>query len=629
MREDPSTRERFRLALCAWEIGRIRSGFGAKVGGLGAVLEELPAALAAAAARRDLDLAVDVLSPCFAHYDRSRLVRETRAIPVSIEGHRFSFEVFTHRFEETFRLAGEDVPFVVRAVYFWDPGQLHWTAPGILYPTDPWLGAKLHAAVSQAMAGWIAAADYDTVHLHDYHVGLVPFYLDPERFSRMPVHLTIHNATYQGVVPLIDGGFSTLDRLNLPGERLFHRYFDHFDRINLLKAAVLRVHELGGRVTTVSGDLEGTWGYAAELRESAAVLRARAAAQKGEPPTEVFVPNRFLDVLEKIPVAGITNGLDRRNRPEHLPELRAEVLRRLRDARGPGRPLFRNPDVEAEMLARDHTFSAGNLEPRETLRRLLYLEAFDHPIWGYPILFTAVGRLVEQKNLGLVADVADRVFAEDPQVRFVVVASAPDGDAAGKATEGRFRDLELRYPGRFRFLPEFDPVLSRLVLADGDFCLVPSRFEPCGLVDYEASLLGTIVVGRRTGGLAKVADCAWLYDWLDTGDTAGEARAFLGAIRAAVGRFRFDPDGHRAMMHRAMTIDASWNRSADAYLDLYEFGRTMKGWKAERSALLERFAAGLGHRRRAFDRFFAPGYAEYGDWYDWDLRATLDRTRKG
>ena len=31
--------KRLRLALCAWEIGRLSSGFGTKVGGLGGVVE--------------------------------------------------------------------------------------------------------------------------------------------------------------------------------------------------------------------------------------------------------------------------------------------------------------------------------------------------------------------------------------------------------------------------------------------------------------------------------------------------------------------------------------------------------------------------------------------------------------
>ena len=116
-------------------------------------------------------------------------------------------------------------------------------------------GVRLYATVGQAMAGYIAQGDFDIVHLHDYHVGLVPFYLGDAYLQSVPVYLTIHNATYQGITPLKGGGYSTLDYINLPGEKLFHKYFDFFNNLNLLKACMLKVHEIGGKITTVSGDL--------------------------------------------------------------------------------------------------------------------------------------------------------------------------------------------------------------------------------------------------------------------------------------------------------------------------------------------------------------------------------------
>jgi len=258
----------------------------------------------------------------------------------------------------------------------------------------------------------------------------------------------VHNATYQGVTPIPGGGYATLDSVQLPGEKLFFKYFEHFDRINLMKGAILKVHESGGRVTTVSGDLDGTWGYAAELRQSHASLLAQAAAQKGGPPLAVLVPNGHLDLFEKVPVAGITNGLSGTNRPERLPELRASELRRQQRLRGPARPLFRHPMVQAEMLARDHTYDADRLEVRAGLKRLLHLEAFGEDPRDDPVLLTVVGRLVAQKNLGLVAEVAERALALDPGVKLVVLASAPRGDPEGRAVQGAFAALAAARPDR-------------------------------------------------------------------------------------------------------------------------------------------------------------------------------------
>jgi glycogen synthase len=604
--------KKLRVAMPAWEIGRSGTGLGAKVGGLGVIVEELPPELVKAADKQGLDLEIETLSPCFAYYDRSQLTKVDLSLPVTIAGHTFNFEVYEHIFPD-----GQKV------VYFWDEWQLNWTTPTAIYPTDPHLGLTLYAAVSQAMAGYIKQGNFDTVHLHDYHVGLTPFYLGDDYLEEVPVHFTIHNATYQGVTPLVDGGYGALYRINLPGEKLFHKYFDFFDNLNLMKACMLKVHETGGKITTVSGDIAGTWGYAAELKESHASLWAKAYAQKGSPPGEVFVPNRHLELFEKLPIAGITNGMGDRNRPENLPELKADVLEKMQEKRGPSKPIFDNPTAQVEMLSKDHNFDVGRLAVKAELKRLLHLEAFGtEPVWD-PILITAVGRLVDQKNLGLVAEIIERTLAYDNGTKFVILASAPEGDASGKASEADFFRLAYLYPSRVYFNNSFNLPLSKLILAGGDFSLIPSRFEPCGLVDYESSLLGNVVVGRATGGLTKVRHCAYLYEWLDISDRAGEANAFLGQIKAAIDTYRHNPDRHTELLRTAMAIDASWDSSAAQYVNMYRYGLLIKKWQAERQKLLEKFATSLKKERDMFDEFFIPARAEYGDKFNWELKATL------
>lgn len=607
--------KRLRVAMPAWEIGRVSTGLGAKIGGLAVVVEELPPELVKAAARQGIELEVVTLSPCFAYIDRKRLTPSNLRLPATLSGHTFEFEVYEHVFPD-----GQ------KTVYFWDDFQLNWTTPTAIYPSDPQMGLRLYASVCQAMAGYIRQGDFQTIHLHDYHVGLIPFYLGDDYLRDVPIHLTIHNASYQGIVPLIGGGYASLDRIALPGEKLFHKYFDFFDNLNLMKACMLKVHENGGKITTVSGDLAGTWGYAAELRQSHADIWNKAFAIKGSPPGEVFVPNRHLDLFEKLPVAGITNGMSVLNRPEHLPELKAEVLREVQRNRGAHAPLFRNPVVHSAMLAEDHNFDLERLHVKKELKRLLHLEMFDAEPPGdapEPVLLTCVGRLVDQKNLGLVADIVERTLAFDRGAKFIILASAPEGDAAGKSIEAHFFYLSRLYPDRVAFNASFNLPLSKLILAGGDFSLIPSRFEPCGLVDYESSLLGNVVIGRATGGLTKVSHCAYLYQWLDISDRAGEAAAFFGQIAAAIGTFRTDPERHREMIRSAMSIDASWDASATQYVNMYRFGFLTRRWKAERRQLIGRFLDALGEDYGLFRDYFIPGLREYGDAYDWELRNAM------
>lgn len=607
-------KKKLRAAMPAWEIGRTGSGLGVKVGGLGVIVEELPPELVKAAAQQEIALEIETLTPCFAHYDKRQLTKLDLQVPATIDGHTFTFDVYEHVFPD-----GQKV------VYFWDEWQLSWTNANAIYPTDPQLSLTLFAALNQAMAGYIRQGNFDTVHLHDYHVGLVPFYLGDTYLQTVPVHFTIHNATYQGMTPLRGGGYSSLDRLNLPGHQLFHHYFDFFDHLNLMKACMLKVHETGGKITTVSGDLAGTWGYAAELKESHATVWAKAYAQKGSPPGEVFVPNRHLDLFEKLPIAGITNGMSDNNRAENLPELKAAVLQAQQAKRGTQRPLFTNPITQQEMLGHDHNFDQDHLAVKAELKRLLHLETFGtEPVWD-PILITAVGRLVEQKNLGLVADIVERTLAHDGGVKFIILASAPEGDSGGKASEANFFRLAQLYPERVYFNNGFNLPLSKLIFAGGDFSLIPSRFEPCGLVDYEASLVGNVVIGRATGGLTKVRHCAYLYEWLDISDRAGEANAFWWQIKAAIDNYRHNPAHHAYLLRTAMAINASWDKSATQYVEMYRYGRLVKQWKAKRREWIASFAHSLKHEQTLFTNFFAPGRQEYSDWFDWELKRVLDQ----
>src|SRR5262249_51994203 len=192
-----------------------------------------------------------------------------------------------------------------------------------------------------------------------------------------------------------------------------------------------------------------------------------------------------------------------------------------------------------------------------------------------------------------------------------------------------FAQLAARYPERVFFNNTFNQPLSKLILAGGDFCLVPSRFEPCGLVDYEASLLGNIVIGRVTGGLTKVRHCAYLYEWLDISDRAGEATAFFGQIAAAIHTYRGNSARHAALVQAAMAINASWEYSAKQYVDMYRYGLLAKQWSKARQKLIAHFTQVLARERELFATFFMPGQQEYGDRLDWELKTALDKTLNG
>lgn len=580
----------------SWETGRIKSGLGSKAGGLGSVLEELPEELVKAAFARDIKLEIEILTPCFAFYDRSSLNKDPLPVEVVLDRKNFDFSIFRREVDEN-----------ISVVYFWDDWQLGWTTPLDLYPDDPEVGFKLYSSVSQAMAGYIKRNSFQTVHSHDYHVGLIPFYLGKDYLRKVPHHLTIHNATYQGVFSSGTSGPEQLERIGLPGSELFDYYFNQNGYLNFLKAAAILTHESGGKVTTVSGDLRASWGYAAELKLSHADLIQKAKKLNGgRPVRDVFVPNCGLEVFRDAGIIGITNGLAPLNRPENLPELKMSVLRDQKKKMG-GKPLFRNPVVEASMTKTDHSYDSERIELKQDLKRLLHLELFGSEPPKNLVLLAAVGRLVSQKNFELVAAVAEKLLASFPSAKFAILANPPEGDREARLLQRSFEKLAAKHPESFYYNHVFSQPLSRLMLAGSDFALMPSRFEPCGLVDYEACALGTIVIGHNTGGLSKVSRCAYLYEWLDSGDKAGEAEAFFTSIKQAVDTLLLHPDKHSTLIRSAMSLNSGWERSAAQYIDMYLFGIIYRSWQTKKESVLkqvDRYAMELFRKYPFFPDYY-------------------------
>lgn len=179
-------------------------------------------------------------------------------------------------------------------------------------------------------------------------------------------------------------------------------------------------------------------------------------------------------------------------------------------------------------------------------------------------LFTFIGRLTAQKGVDILIQAIIELLPQEQLSQFLIFGSgAPEFE----------KQLELLTTsaigqGRVCFLKGYDPFLVNKVYAAGDFFLIPSRYEPCGLTDYIAQLLGNLPIVHRVGGLVKVIDGQTGFSYSDN-----TATALATTMSRALMLYRQDSDRIRAMQMAAgkRIIDHhTWEKVMADYLLLYQ-----------------------------------------------------------
>ena len=192
------------------------------------------------------------------------------------------------------------------------------------------------------------------------------------------------------------------------------------------------------------------------------------------------------------------------------------------------------------------------------------------PVAALPLV-VLVSRLVEQKGIDLVVELMTRW-----RHRPLQWALLGHGDARW---ERQLQALAAETPDRVAVCIGYDEVLAHRLEAAGDFFLMPSRFEPCGLNQMYSQRYGTIPVVHRTGGLADS-----VVDVFAPGAGTGTGLVFevpeVAALAAALERglaLQRNPAAWSALRRSAMAADFGWRRSALAYVEVYRRALAARG----------------------------------------------------
>jgi len=219
-----------------------------------------------------------------------------------------------------------------------------------------------------------------------------------------------------------------------------------------------------------------------------------------------------------------------------------------------------NPATDNLLAAK---FTTRNLDARFK-NKLALQKRLGLPQNTNTFMMGVVSRITRQKGLDLLLPIIEP-FLKTTKSQLVVVGT---GDSE---IMDEFRALEKKFPEQVVAYMQYEEKLPHLVFAGCDTLLIPSKFEPSGLVQMEAMRYGAIPVARKTGGLADTID--------DLSPELGSGTGFLfenmdsNELLIAITR-AFTYWCHHAewknFQKRAMERDFSWFSSARQYAELFK-----------------------------------------------------------
>lgn len=219
-----------------------------------------------------------------------------------------------------------------------------------------------------------------------------------------------------------------------------------------------------------------------------------------------------------------------------------------------------DPATDPNLVA---PYSLENLSGKKACKKdLLRIFGLPASLERVPLL-GVISRLADQKGFDLLAEILDELLGLE--VGLVLLGTGE------KKYHDLFTEVAKKYPQKAGIRIAYDDPLAHKIEAGADLFLMPSKYEPCGLNQIYSLKYGTIPVVRATGGLD---DTIVSYDPVTRRGNGFkfkryEAKEFLGEIKRAISFF-YQPEHWSQLIRNAMSSDFSWQRSAEAYLQLYE-----------------------------------------------------------
>lgn len=180
-------------------------------------------------------------------------------------------------------------------------------------------------------------------------------------------------------------------------------------------------------------------------------------------------------------------------------------------------------------------------------------------------LVTVLGRISTQKGWDFILEALPKLLSEIPDVQVLVLGQ---GD---ERYQNELLNVQREFPKQVALHLQNDFRLPRRIYSGADIILIPSIFEPGGIVALEALRYGVVPVVRRTGGLNDI-----IMDFdADTGKGNGfsftrkSSWSLFAAIISALSIYKQGKIWNQ-LVKNCLVSDFSWNHAAAEYDKLYQ-----------------------------------------------------------
>lgn len=212
-----------------------------------------------------------------------------------------------------------------------------------------------------------------------------------------------------------------------------------------------------------------------------------------------------------------------------------------------------------------YKFTIDNFAEARKANKLYLQKMFGIPQDENKFLLAYSGRLVSQKGVELINLAMKHYLKERSNTQLIVLGGGDD------YLRKELTVLQTRYPEQvgLHLMSNFE--LPRQIFAGADILLIPSIFEPGGIVALESLRYGAVPIVRRTGGLNDIVNEFDPVKKSGNGFSFTEKSAWslYGAIARAESYY-LNPRLWIKLVKNALSSDFSWMKAASLYEEWYE-----------------------------------------------------------